>query len=505
MKGVSSVVAAALALVIVLAVFGALFTAFTEWARLQRQLVHQEAQRSLLEMQLQRSLAVSLVVNETASTGVITVTSMMPQPVLVQGVLVVFENWSAAFLDEANATGLLELGVVERVCQGVAEVLDSAANVILNPGCSLVANFTYRVKPITVTVLTAVRGGEQRLSVMIEAPAASAAAAAVPAGQQPTATPTATTTTTTTSPPPSYSMVLLERSAIAWDNFTEDPFAAGKLIPPPGYSSPPGAWEWDSTELAIKQTSSDTAGGPGNEAMVLINVTAYNSSYTELNDTIARRFYLLTAIRPDSTTRYHDLIAYQPANGFYEASLHNPDGTATLELWTWTYAAGWNQLDGAVTVSATAGNWYVEVMSYEYATSTISLCFHGPLTDPIVDGVCLSYSDGGIVPSAVGFGDWYTVSSWAWFVLTVNATPLYVNVTGLQAGWNVTLYYNATGTLVPIASGVADSSGVARLFVARMPIIPDAVFEVRDDTGNLVARLPVSLVVGGDLWRFTTS
>lgn len=84
------------------------------------------------------------------------------------------------------------------------------------------------------------------------------------------------------------------------------------------------------------------------------------------------------------------------------------------------------------------------------------------------------------------------------FVVTVDAYPWLVNVTGLLPGWRVVLL-NSTGGVVDEAT--AGSDGVASLSVWGYLIVPNASIEVYDDQGRLVARASFSYVVGGDVYR----
>jgi len=121
-------------------------------------------------------------------------------------------------------------------------------------------------------------------------------------------------------------------------------------------------------------------------------------------------------------------------------------------------------------------------------------------------------------PNRVGLGYWTnttSVSGTVYFdnlVVTVDAPPWFINVTGLPGGWRVVLK-NSTGGVV--SQAVADSSGLAVLNAAPPPyvdltvnpgfrdgfIFPNATIEVYDWLGNLVLSKTFDYVVGGDLYR----
>ena len=99
------------------------------------------------------------------------------------------------------------------------------------------------------------------------------------------------------------------------------------------------------------------------------------------------------------------------------------------------------------------------------------------------------------------------------FIVTVDAPPWFVNVTGLSPGWYAVLK-NSTGGLV--ANATAGVDGVAVLNVApRLVdflvdpnyrdgfIFPNGVIEVYDDMGELVASTGSTLILGGDVYSLS--
>ncbi|GAB6148415.1 hypothetical protein JCM10135_09570 [Stetteria hydrogenophila] len=114
-----------------------------------------------------------------------------------------------------------------------------------------------------------------------------------------------------------------------------------------------------------------------------------------------------------------------------------------------------------------------------------------------------------IMPNRVGVGVHVEYVEWWWWygivyfdnlVITVDAPPWLVNVTGLQPGWRVVLE-NSTGGVVDEAT--AGSDGVAVLEVWGYLIVPNATIKVYDSAGNLVANRTFDLVVGGDVYEVT--
>jgi len=489
--GVSGIVAAALALLIVVMVFGFMLIVLNQYSSVQRQLVRQIAQRELLREELERGLILHFYVNTSNSKGLITVENTLPAPVTLKTLLLVFSDWTAYYYDEAVALKLITPGTTLLVCDGVATALPTPDNVVLNPGCSLSTNFTYARRPVLATALASIVSGAQHVSAYVYAQAVSAVVAAVPptGGAPPAPTATATTTTTTTTPPPT--LTLVHRYAIAWDNFTSNPFTSGRL------NAVTNTFTWLAAPYyAIEQNSTSTGLTSSGENYAYANLAAYNPGYPVLNSTKTPVVYLLAAIMPTYSSNWHDLLLYNTSTRyFYEFSMHFNSSGTYLEIWRWN--GSWLELS-STPVSFNVNVWYVELVRYEYASGRLALAFYGPLQSPSTTPLAVATaSSTSITPTTIGFGDWGATSRWAWFVLSANATPLYVNVSGLQPGWNVTLYYNGSKL---VASALADSSGVAHLYVARMPIIPNAVFKIY--TGTTTYTFTEPLVVGGDLWRF---
>jgi hypothetical protein len=99
------------------------------------------------------------------------------------------------------------------------------------------------------------------------------------------------------------------------------------------------------------------------------------------------------------------------------------------------------------------------------------------------------------------------------FIVTLDAPPWFVNVTGLFPGWYAVLK-NSTGGLV--ANATAGVDGVAVLNVAPSLvdllvdpnyrdgfIFPNGVIEVYDDMGELVASTGPTLILGGDVYSLS--
>jgi hypothetical protein len=122
-------------------------------------------------------------------------------------------------------------------------------------------------------------------------------------------------------------------------------------------------------------------------------------------------------------------------------------------------------------------------------------------------------------PYRVGMGYWINTTGVTGtvyfdnFIITIDAPPWFVNVTGLSPGWYAVLK-NSTGGLV--ANATAGVDGVAVLNVApRLVdllvnpdyrdgfIFPNGVIEVYDDKGELVASTGPTLILGGDVYSLS--
>jgi len=325
------------------------------------------------------------------------------------------------------------------------------------------------------------------------------------------------TKTPTTTPTPK--LQLAKRHAIAWDTFDTNPFAEEKLYVL--VRTTDASYGWSNGKVWLNTTdSTDTRGAA--VLSLAINISRYNPAYSEINEIIADKVYIIANVtmlntiiaRGISEVYTGEHLILLNANGNYYA------------LGGWNYTNTWGNTYEELTIIViflSQGIGYIIVGSKQlpttlltHRTTTLEALHDGQNISVcvIVDRMyqeCLSSSDEyNIFPATVGFQSltWargsdvegYTSVSIDWFVLSLNATPEYINVTGLGVGWSVELY---DGDWL-VASAVAGGDGVASLFVAFHPIVVEPRVVIKDSNGNLVADIRLNeVMVGGDVWVFS--
>ncbi|PLJ78481.1 MAG: hypothetical protein B7L53_00595 [Thermofilum sp. NZ13] len=146
------------------------------------------------------------------------------------------------------------------------------------------------------------------------------------------------------------------------------------------------------------------------------------------------------------------------------------------------------------------GTWYDLAVSYS-AQSGLGLWASGALQ--------LSAADTSVAPAEVALGvyrDKGTLTvKFDNLVVSVDARPWLVNVTGLPDGWRARVRVGST-----VVSSAAAAGGVASipLWLSAVPskdyafIARNATLEVLDPSGNTVATLGPADIVGGDVYTY---
>jgi len=360
-------------------------------------------------------------------------------------------------------------------------------------------------------------------------------------------------TKTTLTPTPK--LQLAKRHAIAWDTFDTDPFAEGKLYvlyegmlhsDDGGRGS--GSYGWANNKIWLNTTASASRESQGTTKAyyvlsIAIDTSKYNPAYPEINETIADKVFIIANVTMFNRINIVPEAFFSYGEVNTEEYLVFPNTTRPSSNY---YAlGGWNNTTLSTTPFVTSERTYEELVivavSFETPMNTRQLqrtlltnrtvtleAFYdsqsadNPLSVCVIidqaSRECLSSSDDyNIFPATAGFqsstqvqasvyiggsisAEGYTNVSVDWFVLSLNATPEYINVTGLGVGWSVELYDG--GQLV--ASAVAGDDGVASLFVAFHPIVVEPRVVIKDSNGNLVADIRLNKVmVGGDVWVFS--
>jgi len=310
-------------------------------------------------------------------------------------------------------------------------------------------------------------------------------------------------------------LVLERRSAVFYDTFDADPFASGNL------TILTCTWYYNATAGAVTISASQRARTYGGECIAYANVDV--SQYATAGRTVYVAFLVWRSVFRNSGTHYFDSVYINTAQGtLYTIGWQNTPLTGrtgdsvSSTIYYYSGATGFVQLG-----YSSLGTSYVT--EYDYLTYVASAVNFSSWT-------AIHWFNGNVLTSAAigssyrmyinraGLGYWTSttlVSGTVYFdnlVVTVDAPPWFVNVTGLPEGWRVVLK-NSTGGVV--SQAVADSSGLAVLNAAPPPyvdltvnpgfrdgfIFPGATIEVYDWRGNLVLSKTFDYVVGGDLYR----
>ncbi len=319
-------------------------------------------------------------------------------------------------------------------------------------------------------------------------------------------------------PPPTIQLV--RRNAIFNDTFDTDPIASGRL------QAITCTWTWNSSLGAI-QISAGSRGSSsyGYECILVANLDV--SSYVASGRTLYIAFlawrsgfnttfpWLTITIRTDS-------VYINTSNGrFYtigfQSSLQtNRTGDSLSSSINYWGGSSWSSI--ASQYIGTSLTLEYDYMSYVASSINFTSWFAYQWNQTILASGTIP-SGSRITPNRVGIGYWVSTTSVSGtvyfdnFVVTVDAPPWFVNVTGLFPGWYAVLK-NSTGGLV--ANATAGVDGVAALNVApRLVdlqvnpnyrdgfIFPNGVIEVYDDKGRLVASTGSSLIIGGDVYELS--
>jgi len=112
-----------------------------------------------------------------------------------------------------------------------------------------------------------------------------------------------------------------------------------------------------------------------------------------------------------------------------------------------------------------------------------------------------SVRDTSITPTRTGLGIYQSLHNFTVFfdnlLITINAPPWFVNVTSVPPGWKIVLK-NRTGGVVSEATSI---NGSVSLGVWDYFIVENAVLEVYNEEGSLVASRWFEYVMGGEVYR----
>ncbi|ASJ00707.1 hypothetical protein [Thermococcus gorgonarius] len=312
-------------------------------------------------------------------------------------------------------------------------------------------------------------------------------------------------------------LVLEKRSAIFFDTFDTSPIGT-RLIVPREPKECRDKWGYDTNAGAV----SIKVNGIKAECIAYANIDV--SQYAKEGRTVYVAFLVWrgTLNGPGSQTNRFDSVYFNTTRRTYynigwEGTLQSGRNGETVNSII-QYSAS-TQLN-----TTSLGTSYVTEENYlTYVASEVNFSswraihwFNGSIqTSVTIPPTYRIYID------RVGIGYWISKGDWkgnVYFdnlVVTVDAPPWEIYVTGLPAGWEVVLK-NSTGG--EVSRAVADSSGVAVLDAYPPPyvdvdlntgnpnfrdgfIFPNATIEVYDELGNLVRSKTFNEVVGGDVYR----
>jgi hypothetical protein len=297
--------------------------------------------------------------------------------------------------------------------------------------------------------------------------------------------PASASATVNVSVPPGYVIGLASRAAVYWSSFDSDPFTSGDL-----YVLNPNSnceWSWDPSGY-VTVTATGTAPDEGGECIALINRTA-NAAPT---------IWVNYVFRIDQGSGYADIVLRgdnESGSPFYTISAFEISdylGSDYAEIYLYDGSA-WSRL-ASTQVAIYRGYWYDMTAYRDDSTGQLAL-YSG--TDQVV-----SASDSSVDVGVVGLGVFYSADTFQVdfdeVLITVGASPYYVNVTGLQPGWYVRILDQGGNVL---ASGTA-SGPTLSLDAWSWKFAPNATIEVYTDSSmaTLVARATFRWIVGGDLY-----
>jgi len=268
------------------------------------------------------------------------------------------------------------------------------------------------------------------------------------------------------------------RAAVYYDTFDANPINSN--LTPLSCS-----WQHDSTGKLLYVTASSNPSSYGGECLL---------AYTSQN--VSGRVYVAALVSfTGGSGRAGVVYGESDYKKFYEWSLDSSGYYSIYRL-----VGNWHLIDNAPG-SFQSGVWYDLVGFYDSGSGAIELWSSGSRK--------ASGNGQGVHPVYPGLGA-YRVSGAlkAMFdniVVSVNARPWFVNVTGLPDGWTARVRVGST-----VVSSATAAGGVASipLWLSAVPskdyafIVRNATLEVLDLSGNTVATLGPADIVGGDVYTY---
>jgi len=264
------------------------------------------------------------------------------------------------------------------------------------------------------------------------------------------------------------------------DTFDTYPFTPGRL------KKLTCNWLYDSTNKYIYIESSQQPNSYGGECIVVVDKSLPSSGTVYIASKI-------TAYNKNSRG-YVDMVLVQSTSALYTLGIYFHPGEPHRGYWIRRYVEEWQNLNNTPNRDLEYNVEYSIVSAYTFIEGLLKL-FNGTFW--------LTATDSVVTPVQAGLGIYPEHSvrllgaSFDNLVVTVNARPWLVNVTGVPSGWRVVLK-NSTGGVID--SVVSDGDTVS-LNVWNYFIVPSGSIEIYDEQNVLVANKTFDYIVGGEVYE----
>ena len=278
---------------------------------------------------------------------------------------------------------------------------------------------------------------------------------------------------------------LYSRSNVLYnDTFNSNPF-------PSRLNNETCSWFYDPVNRSIYARTSVQPDRYGGECVALVNTSLPSNGVV----------YVASTVKVVMGIGYADNLLVQNSTHFYALGTYFWIGRGNRSYIIRRYAQDWGYLKDLKDETLSYNVSYNLVAVYVYDTGDLAL-WSNVTKEPKVTANDPSIS---ITPVYAGLGCYYISHPTAPeifvvfdnVVVTTNAPPWFVNVTGVPDGWRVVLK-NFTGGVV---SNVTATGGVAILDVWDYFIVPSGTIEIYNEKGVLVASNTFDYVVGGEVYR----
>ena len=269
-----------------------------------------------------------------------------------------------------------------------------------------------------------------------------------------------------------------------------------------------GNWSWDPAEKALDQTNISIENNYGGEMIALTNVSPLSSNtiYEFFNTTINNVTLINSVRRRWVTIAYYsgrsEGIAYLNNDNFNISGLER---NITILYWIWPfsnftnslvikeYNGSWNLLNSSDNFGYQQNLWIL--MKYDPNSQKLYLFLYNS------SGDLLSSTEANLVLSEsvyFGLSTWGANASFDNLIITKNANPLYINVSGLEPNDKVIITDSEGNSF----SALAGSDGIASIYVLNEPIIRNATVSLYYSNGSLIGSKTYPVLLGGSLLSY---